>query len=96
MALSSGPLPAHDKDARAELRSSVGFGMTEASGRGVSVADPMKTEAETAVKELRLFISLYEGVDLYPESRKARQLEAARRAVAAFEAVERQVAASAA
>ena len=56
----------------------------------------MKTEAETAVKELRLFISLYEGVDLYPESRKARQLEAARRAVAAFEAVERQVAASAA
>jgi hypothetical protein len=48
-----------------------------------------KEQAEMAVKELRLFISLYEGAELPPESRIARHLEAARRAVAGYDAVER-------
>jgi len=55
-----------------------------------------KREAEIAVEELRLFISLYEGVNLHPESRRARQLEAARRAVAAYEDVEKKLASEAA
>ena len=54
------------------------------------------TPGQDGVKELRLFISLYENVTLHPESRRARQLEAARRAVAAYEAVERELAAHAA
>ena len=44
----------------------------------------VKQDAETAVAELRLFISLYDDVDLAPESRTARQLEAARHAVSAY------------
>jgi hypothetical protein len=52
-----------------------------------------KREAEVAVEELRLFISLYKDVELAPDSRMARQLEAARRAVAAYEAGERRLAA---
>jgi len=50
-------------------------------------------QAEQAVRELRLFISLYEGVELPPDSRIARQLEAARRAVAGYEQVEQALAA---
>ena len=46
---------------------------------------PVQQDAETAVAELRLFISLYEDADLPPDSRMARQLEAARRAVAAYD-----------
>jgi hypothetical protein len=52
-----------------------------ANGRIVS--DQLKNEAEVAVPELRLFISAYEGVELPPDSRAARQLEAAPHAVAA-------------
>jgi hypothetical protein len=46
-------------------------------------------EAEAAVVELRLFISLYNDADLRPDSRVARQLAAARRAVAAFDEAKR-------
>ena len=52
-----------------------------------------REQAEEAVRELRLFISLYEGVELPPESRSARHLEAARRAVAGYEQVEQALAA---
>ncbi len=52
----------------------------------------MQQEAEVAVAELRLFISLYEGIELVPGSRIAKQLEAARRAVAAYEEVEKALA----
>jgi hypothetical protein len=48
-----------------------------------------KRQTEIAVKELRLFISLYEGAKLRPDSRIARQLEAARKAVAGYEETER-------
>lgn len=53
------------------------------------MADAVKGEAEIAVEELRLFISLYEDADLKPDSRMARQLEAARKAIAAYDEVER-------
>ena len=46
-------------------------------------------QAETAVQELRLFISLYEGAPPQPGSRTALQLEAARKAVAGYEEGER-------
>jgi len=52
-----------------------------------------REQAEEAVRELRLFISLYEGVELPPESRIGRHLEAARRAVAGYEQVEQALAA---
>ena len=39
---------------------------------------------------LRQFISLYGGVDLPPESRIARYLDAARGAVASYEQIERE------
>jgi hypothetical protein len=42
-------------------------------------------EPNVAVEELRLFVSLYEGVEVQPDTRAARQLEAARRAIAAYE-----------
>jgi hypothetical protein len=51
-----------------------------------------KEEAELAVAELRLFVSLYEGVDLVLSSRAAKQLEAARRALAAYDEVEERLA----
>jgi len=75
-----------------------GFGSAGDSGTEPSMGSTARVEAEAtvAVKELRLFISLYENVTLHPESRRARQLEAARRAVAAYEAVERELAAHAA
>jgi hypothetical protein len=60
-----------------------------APGKGKPMGDQVKEEAEMAVEELRLFISLYEGVELAPGSRAARQVEAARRAVAAYDEVER-------
>ena len=44
-------------------------------------------EAEVAVAELRLLISMYDDADLAPDSRIARQLDAARRAVAEYDAV---------
>ena len=47
-----------------------------------------REQAEEAVRELRLFISLYEDAELLPESRIARHLAAARRAVANCELVE--------
>jgi hypothetical protein len=53
-------------------------------GRSDEVA-PAEQEAETAVVQLRLFIAAYEEVTVQPESRIARQLEAARRAVTAYE-----------
>lgn len=51
----------------------------------------MEQDAEIAVKELRLFISRYEGVELRPDSRIARQLEVARKAVAGYDEVQRRV-----
>jgi len=53
------------------------------------VGDGLKGKAEIAVEELRLFISLYEDADLKPDSRMARQLEAARKAITAYDEVER-------
>jgi hypothetical protein len=47
-----------------------------------------KRPDELAVKELRLFLSLYQGVDVAPDSRLGRQLEAARKAVAGYEEIE--------
>jgi hypothetical protein len=47
---------------------------------------------EMAVKELRLFLALYRGVDVAPHSRLARQIEAARKAVAGYEEIARAVA----
>jgi hypothetical protein len=52
------------------------------------VSDRVKQEAEIAVEELRLFLSLYDGIDVQPGSRMGRQLETARKAVAAYELVE--------
>jgi hypothetical protein len=52
-------------------------------------------EPRVAVEELRLFVSLYDGVEVQPETRAARQLEAARRAIAAYEQAE-EIASSAA
>ena len=51
-----------------------------------------KRPDEIAVKELRLFLSLYRGVDVAPDSRLARQLDAARKAVAGYEEIQRTVA----
>jgi hypothetical protein len=48
-----------------------------------------KRPDETAVKELRLFLSLYRGVDVAADSRLGRQLEAARKAVVGYEELER-------
>jgi hypothetical protein len=53
------------------------------------VSAAAKQEAEVAVAELRLFVSLYEDAELVPGSRTAKQLEAARRAVAAYDQVEK-------
>jgi len=50
----------------------------------------LKQDGDDAVKELRLFISLYEGVEFAPDSRIARKLEAARRAVAEYDAVDQE------
>jgi hypothetical protein len=50
-------------------------------------------EAEVAVAELRLFVSLYDYADLAPDSRIARQLDAARRALAGYDAVQQHSAA---
>jgi hypothetical protein len=52
------------------------------------VSAEVKQEAEVAVAELRLFISLYDGFELVPGSRMAKQLDAARRAVAAYDVAE--------
>jgi hypothetical protein len=49
----------------------------------------VREEAESAVKKLRLFVSLYSDVEIQPGSREARKLEAARRAIAAYEEAER-------
>jgi hypothetical protein len=52
-------------------------------------------EAAASVRELRRVISVYEGVDvLPPDSRLARQLERARRAIAAYDALCEQLGAS--
>jgi len=50
-----------------------------------------RDQAEVAANELRLFISLYEDAELRPDSRLARQLEAARKAIAGYEQVEREL-----
>ena len=52
-----------------------------------------REQAEKAVRELRLFISLYEDAELPADSRIAHHLEAARRAVAGYDEVEQKVAA---
>ena len=54
-----------------------------------------KDEAEEAMRELRLFISLYESEPPPPGSRTARQLEAARRAVAGYDELEKRLASDA-
>jgi hypothetical protein len=48
----------------------------------------VEQDAEVAVAELRLFLAAYEDVDIVPGSRTAKQLDAARRAVAAYDAVQ--------
>jgi hypothetical protein len=45
-------------------------------------------QAEIAVAELRSYIALYDGVDPAPGSHTALQLDAARQAVAAYDAVQ--------
>ena len=59
------------------------------AGKGLGVSAAAKQEAEVAVAELRLFISLYEDAELVRGSRTAKQLEAARRAVSAYDEVEK-------
>jgi hypothetical protein len=49
----------------------------------------IRDDAAQAVKELRLFVSLYGDRDVKPGTREARKLEAARRAIAAYEEAER-------
>jgi hypothetical protein len=70
-----------------------GFAPAADLGSRRPVSAQGEREAEVAVEELRLFISLYKDVEVAPGSRIARQLEAARRAVAGYEAVERKLAA---
>ena len=55
----------------------------------------VEQDAEVAVAELRLFLAAYEHVDV-PDSRTAKQLDAARRAVAAYDAVQSALAENAA
>ena len=45
-------------------------------------------EAANAVRELRRFISLYKDVEVEPGSEVATQLDAARRAVAAYDEIQ--------
>jgi hypothetical protein len=61
------------------------------SGKGtaIGVPDRVREEAAEAVKQLRLYVSLYSDVEVEPGSREARKLEAARRAIAAYEEAER-------
>jgi hypothetical protein len=49
----------------------------------------VREEAAVAVRELRLFVSLYTNVDVRAGSPIARKLEAAKRAIAAYEEAER-------
>jgi hypothetical protein len=49
----------------------------------------IRDDAAQAVKELRLFVSLYGDRDVKPDTREARKLEAARQAIAAYEEAER-------
>jgi hypothetical protein len=49
----------------------------------------IRDDAAQAVKELRLFVSLYSDRDVKPDTREARKLEAARRAIAAYDEAER-------
>jgi hypothetical protein len=58
-------------------------------GMGIGVSDRVREEAAEAVKQLRLYVSLYSDVEVQPGSREARKLEAARRAIAAYEEAER-------
>jgi hypothetical protein len=53
------------------------------------VGSKAKHSDEVAVKELRLFLSLYQGVDVASDSALARKLVAARKAVAGYEELER-------
>ena len=58
------------------------------------MAPVSKWEAEASVRELRHVLSVYEEVDLPPGSRLAEQLERARWAVAAYDALDRHLEAS--
>jgi hypothetical protein len=48
----------------------------------------VEQDAEVAVAQLRLFLAAYEDVDVVPDSRTAKQIDAARRAVAGYDAVQ--------
>jgi hypothetical protein len=52
------------------------------------VSVPEGTEVAAAVRELRRFIASYDETGVEPSSEIAAKLDAARRAVAAYEAVE--------
>jgi hypothetical protein len=54
----------------------------------VSVSVRAEEEAAIAVRELRRLIAIYDGIDLEPGSEIAAKLDAARRAVAAYEDVQ--------
>jgi hypothetical protein len=56
----------------------------------------VEQDAEVAVAELRLFLAAYEDVDAVPDSRTAKQLYAARRAVAVYDAAQSALAKNAA
>jgi hypothetical protein len=53
-----------------------------------SIDVPAADEAAAAVRELRLFIDLYDEAEVEPDSDIAAKLATARRAVAAYEEVE--------
>jgi hypothetical protein len=56
------------------------------------MGDKAKHLDELAVKELRRLLARYRGIRVTPDSRLARQLEAARKAVAGYEESQRTVA----
>jgi len=49
---------------------------------------PGEQDAARAVEQLRQFLTFYEGVEVRPDSRIAKQLARARHAVAAYEHVQ--------
>jgi hypothetical protein len=65
------------------------FGSASEVAKKGRVLERRREEAAEAVRELRLFVSLYDDAQVRPESREARKLEAARRAIAAYEEAER-------
>jgi hypothetical protein len=76
------------KQAAAAARAAEVAGAGPAVEAGAALETPAD-EAAVSVRELRRFIASLEGVDVEPGSETALQLDAARRAVAAYDEVQR-------